>query len=135
MVDPQKIAAVRNWPRLTTPTEICSFLGLAGYYRRFVEEFCTLASPLTKLKQKAVKFQWSDACERSFQELKSRLTTAPVLTMPEGKANVVVDALSRKSRGSLAHLEAYQRWLAREVQQLANLGVCLAECNEGVVTV
>ncbi|XP_070002354.1 uncharacterized protein [Nicotiana sylvestris] len=64
-VDPQKIAAVKNWPRPTTPTEIRSFLGLVGYYRKFVEGFSTLASPLTKLTYKAVKFQWSDACETS----------------------------------------------------------------------
>ncbi|XP_070009803.1 uncharacterized protein [Nicotiana sylvestris] len=135
MVDPQKIAAVMNWPRPTTPTEIRSFLGLVGYYRRFVEEFSTLTSPLTKLTQKAVKFQWSAACERSFQELKSRLTTAPVLTLPEGKANVVADALSQKYMGSLAHLEAYQSLLAREVHQLASLGVRLADSNEGGVIV
>ncbi|XP_019241427.1 PREDICTED: uncharacterized protein LOC109221396 [Nicotiana attenuata] len=82
-VDPQNIAVLKNWPRPTTPTEIRSFLGLAGYYRKFVEGFSTLASPLTKLAQKVVKFQWSDACERSFQELKSRLITAPVLTLPK----------------------------------------------------
>ena len=57
-VDPQKISAVKNWPRPTTPTEICNFLGLAGYYRKFVEGFFTLASPLTKLTQKAIKLQW-----------------------------------------------------------------------------
>ncbi|XP_070010226.1 uncharacterized protein [Nicotiana sylvestris] len=75
--DRQKIAAVKNWPRPTTPIDIRSFLGLVGYYRRFVEGFSTLASPLTKLTRKAVKFQWFDACEKSFQELKSRLTTTP----------------------------------------------------------
>jgi len=80
-VDPQKIAAVKNCPRPTTPTKIRSFLGFDGYYRKFVEGFSTLVSPLTKLTQKAVKFQWSDACEGSFQELKSRLTTAPVLSL------------------------------------------------------
>ncbi|XP_070020217.1 uncharacterized protein [Nicotiana sylvestris] len=90
MVDPQKISVVRNWPRPITPTEIRSFLGLVGYYRRFVEGFSTLASPLTKLTQKAVKFQWSDACERSFQELKSRMTSAPVLTLPDGIEGFVV---------------------------------------------
>ncbi|XP_070040251.1 uncharacterized protein [Nicotiana tomentosiformis] len=56
-VDPQKIVVVKDWPRPTTTTEIRSFLGLAGYYRRFLEGFSTLASPLTKLTQKAVKFQ------------------------------------------------------------------------------
>jgi len=90
-LDPQKITAVKNWPRLITPTKIRSCLGLAGYYRKFVEGFSTLASLLTKLTQKAVKFQWSDTCERSFQELKSRLTTAPVLTLLEGTDEIKID--------------------------------------------
>ncbi|KAH0778029.1 hypothetical protein KY290_009440 [Solanum tuberosum] len=89
-VDTRKIEAVQNWPRPTSPTEIRSFLGLAGYYRRFVEGFSTIASPLTKLTQKTVKFQWSEACEKSFQELKKRLTIAPVLTLPEGTQGFVV---------------------------------------------
>jgi len=89
-VDTQKIEAVQNWPRPTSPTDIRSFLGLAGYYRRFVEGFSSIASPLTKLTQKAVKFQWSEACEKSFQELKKRLITAPVLTLPEGTQGFVV---------------------------------------------
>ena len=83
-VDTQKIEAVKYWPRPTTPTEVRSFLGLAGYYRRFVEGFSSLSAPLTKLTQKETKFQWTEACERSFQELKNRLTSAPVLTLPEG---------------------------------------------------
>ena len=65
------------------PTEICSFLGLAGYYKRFVEGFCSISTPLTKLTQQK-KFQWSDECERSFQELKSRLTSTPAYVLPEG---------------------------------------------------
>ncbi|XP_070029575.1 uncharacterized protein [Nicotiana sylvestris] len=171
-VDPQKTKAVKNWPRPTTPTEIRSFLGLDGYYRMFVEGFSSLAAPLTKLTQKAVKFQWSDAYEQSFQELKKRklknheknypthdLELAAVvfalkiwrhylysehsevfidhkslqyifkqkelnlrqrrwlellkdydinILYHPGKANVVADALSRKSMGVLAHL-AVQR--------------------------
>ena len=83
-VDTQKIEAVKTWPRLTTPIEVRSFLRLAGYYRRFVEGFSSISAPLTKLTQKSAKFQWNDACERSFQELKDRLTSAPVLTLPEG---------------------------------------------------
>ncbi|XP_070022941.1 uncharacterized mitochondrial protein AtMg00860-like [Nicotiana sylvestris] len=83
-VDTQKIEAVKSWSRLTTPTEICSFLGLAGYYRRFIERFCSLSTPLTKLTQKATKFLWTKACERSFQELKNTLTSALVLALPEG---------------------------------------------------
>nr|XP_016507966.1 PREDICTED: uncharacterized protein LOC107825602 [Nicotiana tabacum] len=84
-VDGQKIEVVQNWPRPTTPTEVCCFLGLAGYYRRCVENFTSIAAPMTKLTHKAVKFQWSDACERSFHELKKRLTSAPVLVLKDLK--------------------------------------------------
>ena len=83
-VDTQKIEAVQSWPRTTSPTDIRSFLGLAGYYRRCVEGFFSISSPLTKLTYKTVKFQWFEACEKSFQELKKRLTTAPILSLPEG---------------------------------------------------
>ncbi|XP_070036945.1 uncharacterized protein [Nicotiana tomentosiformis] len=99
-------------------------VGLGGYYRKFVEGFSTFASPLTKLMQKAVKFQWSDACDRSFQELKSRLTMAPVLTYQRVQMGLC-----------LAHLEAYQRSLAKEVHRLAGLGVRLADPSKGGVIV
>ena len=94
-VDTQKIEAVKTWPRPTTPTEVRNFLGLAGYYRRFVEKFASISVPLTRLTQKAAKFQWTDACEQSFQLLKDKLTTAPVLTLPEGPDGYVIycDAL------------------------------------------
>ncbi|TYK30208.1 ty3-gypsy retrotransposon protein [Cucumis melo var. makuwa] len=69
-VDPAKIEAVTNWPRPSTVSEIRSFLGLAGYYRRFVEDFSRIASPLTQLTRKGTPFVWSPACESSFQELK-----------------------------------------------------------------
>ena len=63
--------------------EIRSFLGLAGYYRRFVKDFSKLAKPMTQLLKKESKYVWSESCEIAFQELKKRLTTAPVLTLPE----------------------------------------------------
>ena len=75
---------MKDWLRPTTPTEVWSFLGLAGYYRRFVEGFSFIFAPLTKLTHKATKFQWNDVCERSFQEVKDKLTSAPVLVLPEG---------------------------------------------------
>ena len=81
---------MKNWPRPLTASDIRSFLGLAGYYRRFVESFSSISSPLTKLTQKKEKFQWSLDCENSFQELKDRLTKAPVLTLPEGTDGFVV---------------------------------------------
>ncbi|KAI5340426.1 hypothetical protein L3X38_019700 [Prunus dulcis] len=89
-VDPQKVEAVVNWPQPTSVTEVRSFLGLAGYYRRFVEGFSTIAAPLTRLTRKGVKFEWSDECEKSFKELKTRLTTAPVLTLPDDSGNFVI---------------------------------------------
>ncbi|XP_035546655.1 uncharacterized protein LOC118348672 [Juglans regia] len=82
-VDPSKVEAVLSWPHPSTVREIRSFLGLAGYYRKFVEGFSRLSGPLTALTRKNVEFVWSDKCERSFQELKRRLTTAPVLALPE----------------------------------------------------
>ncbi|KAA0036538.1 pol protein [Cucumis melo var. makuwa] len=89
-VDPAKIEAVTNWPRPSTVSEIRSFLGLAGYYRRFVEDFSRIASPLTQLTRKGTPFVWSPACESSFQMLKQKLVTAPVLTVPDGSGNFVI---------------------------------------------
>jgi len=63
--------------------EVRSFLGLAGYYRRFIEGFSKIARPMTELTKKDKKFVWIEACEKSFQELKKRLTTAPMLTLPD----------------------------------------------------
>ena len=79
-----------NWKPPTNVTEIRSFLGLAGYYRKFVEGFSKLAAPLTKLTRKEEKFVWSEACQQSFDELKRKLTSAPVLTLPSGQDGYTV---------------------------------------------
>ncbi|KAI5339223.1 hypothetical protein L3X38_018495 [Prunus dulcis] len=89
-VDPQKVEAVVNWVQPTSVTEIRSFLGLAGYYRRFVEGFASIVAPLTRLTRKDVAFEWTEECEQSFQELKRRLTTAPVLALPDNVGNFVI---------------------------------------------
>ena len=81
-VDPEKVKAMMDWPRPTLVTGIRSFLGLAGYYRRFIEGFSRLSLPMTKLTRKGVKYEWNEACDRCFEELKKRLTTAPVLAIP-----------------------------------------------------
>ncbi|TYK14643.1 DNA/RNA polymerases superfamily protein [Cucumis melo var. makuwa] len=141
-VDLQKVEAVVNRERPTSATEVRSFLGLAGYNRRFIEDFSQLTLPLTASTRKNAKFEWSDKCEQSFQELKKRLVTAPILALlvtgkdyviycdasrlglgrvlmqdgnviayasrqlkeHECKANVVANALSRKSRLSKSAL-------------------------------
>nr|GFC67849.1 putative reverse transcriptase domain-containing protein [Tanacetum cinerariifolium] len=76
--------AITKWPRPTTVTEVRSFLGLAGYYRPFVEGFSRLALPLTQLMRKGEKFVWTDEREESFEKLKRRLVSAPILTRPSG---------------------------------------------------
>ncbi|RVW46074.1 Transposon Ty3-G Gag-Pol polyprotein [Vitis vinifera] len=127
----RSVDAVANWRRPSTVTEIRSFLGLAGYYRRFIEGFSKIALPLTKLTQKGVKFEWSDDCECSFQELKNRLVSAPILTIPSAYASRQfeayernypthdwTDALSRKSVGSLAAIRGCQRQLLEELRSL-----------------
>ncbi|KAA0054814.1 reverse transcriptase [Cucumis melo var. makuwa] len=89
-VDPQKVEAIVNWERPISATKVRSFLGLAGYYRRFIEDFSRLALSLTALTRKNVKFEWSDKCEQSFQELKKRLVTALILALPvTGKDYVI----------------------------------------------
>ena len=89
-IDPQKIEAIVDWKPPTNVTEVRSFLGLASYYRKFVEGFSKIATPLTKLTRKEEKFIWSETCQNGFDELKQRLTTAPVLTLPSGSEGFTV---------------------------------------------
>ncbi|GKA54354.1 putative reverse transcriptase domain-containing protein [Tanacetum coccineum] len=89
-VDPAKIEAVKNWTSPATPTEVRQFLGLAGYYRRFIEGFSKIAKPLTKLTQKNKSYIWGEEQESAFQLLKQKLCEAPILALPEGNDNFVV---------------------------------------------
>ena len=82
-VDLEKVEAVMSWERPKSVFEIRGFLGLAGYYKRFIEDFSRLVAPMTRLTWKGVKFEWDDLCEKAFQELKMRLTSAPILIVPE----------------------------------------------------
>ncbi|WVZ84338.1 LOW QUALITY PROTEIN: hypothetical protein U9M48_031379 [Paspalum notatum var. saurae] len=82
-VDPSKVKDVLNWKQPETVTEIRSFLGLAGYYRRFIKDFSKIAKPMTSLTKKNAKFVWGPKCEEGFRELKKLLTTAPVLAQPD----------------------------------------------------
>ncbi|GJQ91826.1 putative nucleotidyltransferase, ribonuclease H [Tanacetum coccineum] len=89
-VDPAKIEAVKNWASPTTPTEVRQFLGLAGYYQRFIKDFSKIAKPLTELTQKNKKYIWGEDQESAFQLLKQKLCEAPILALPEGNDDFVV---------------------------------------------
>ena len=89
--DPSKIESVRTWPVPTNVSELRSFLGLIGYYRRFVPNFSTVASPLTRLTQKSVQFEWSQECNDAFESLKERLVSAPILSYPKGDGLFILD--------------------------------------------
>ena len=89
-VDPEKIRAIIDWPAPTTPTEVRSFLGLAGYYRRFVRDFSKIAAPLTALTKKDTRCEWTEKCESAFRILKERLTMTPVLALLEDGKPLVV---------------------------------------------
>jgi hypothetical protein len=82
-VDPGKVKDVLNWMPPTSASEIQSFLGLAGYYRRFIKDFSKLAKPMMKLLEKNKAFEWTTECQASFVELRKRLTLAPVLVLPD----------------------------------------------------
>ncbi|WP_330945540.1 hypothetical protein, partial [Streptococcus anginosus] len=69
-MDPQMVQAVSDWPRPTSVFEIRSFIGMAGYYRKFVRGFAQISAPLTRLTRKSVDFVWSQECEDNFQKLK-----------------------------------------------------------------
>jgi hypothetical protein len=89
-VDPEKIEAIRGWSAPKNVTEVRSFMGLAGYYRGFIEGFSKIAHPITSLQKKGVKFQWTLNCEKSFQHLKQLLTSAPILRIVDPNEDFIV---------------------------------------------
>ncbi|KAL0394765.1 UNVERIFIED_CONTAM: Transposon Tf2-11 polyprotein [Sesamum latifolium] len=135
------VKAIMEWRVPKNATEVRSFLGLTGYYRRFVEGFSIIVGPLTKLLRKGVAFQWIKQCQQCFDELKGRLTSTPILVLPSGsggfvvytdaskqglgcvlmqneKANVVADALSRKSSSTLANLGSHNQTLLLDLRSM-----------------
>jgi hypothetical protein len=89
-VDPDKIESIREWSVSKNVTKFISFMGLAGYYRSFIAGFSRIAHPITSLQRKEKKFQWTKECERSFQQLKQLLTSAPILRIVDGNEDFVV---------------------------------------------
>ena len=95
-MDPQKIEVVVNWKTTKNVSEVRSFFGLAGYYRKFVEGFSRIATLLTNMTRKDVKYDWVDACQQSFEDLKGRLTLAPVLALPNGRDGFVIYSVASR---------------------------------------
>ncbi|GJR79477.1 putative reverse transcriptase domain-containing protein [Tanacetum coccineum] len=106
-VDPAKIEAIKNWSSPTTPTKVHKFLGLAGYYRRFIQGFSKIAKSLTKLTQKNKKYIWGEDQESAFQLLKQKLCEAPILGLPEGNDDVVVYCDAKREELNMRQ----RRWL------------------------
>ena len=118
-MDPEKVEAVMSWERPKSLFEIRSFLRVVGYYGRFIEDFSRIAAPMTRLIWKEVKFDWDDRCEEAFQELKRRLTTAPILIVPDrGQGYIVYCNASRVGLGCV--FMQFGRVVAYGFRQLKN---------------
>ena len=118
-VDPAKVETVMAWEQPRTVTEIRSFVGLAGYYRRFIEGFSKIVSPLTQLTRKDQPFAWTEKCESSFRLIKEKLTTSPVLILPEpGEPYEVYCDASHQGLGCV--LMQHRKAVAYASRQLKN---------------
>ncbi|KAI3736236.1 hypothetical protein L6452_15774 [Arctium lappa] len=135
-VDPTKIEAMMSWEPYTSPTEIQSFMGLVGYYRRFIQDFSKIASPLTSLTKKNVKFLWIEMQDQAFRTLKKKLCEAPILSLPDGSDDFVVfsDAskmgLSQRGGGYRSHEGGVKLTLSKidvVSSLLENIKTCQAE--------
>nr|GEX47101.1 putative reverse transcriptase domain-containing protein [Tanacetum cinerariifolium] len=117
-VDSAKIEAIKDWASPKTPTEIRQFLGLAGYYRRFIEGFSKIPRPMTKLTQKSVKFDWGEKVEAAFQLLKQKLCSVPILALPKGSENFVVycDASHKGLGAVLMQKEKVIAYISRQLK-------------------
>ena len=122
-MDPEKVEAVMSWKRPKSVFEISSFLGLAGYYRRFIKDFSWLAVPMTRLTQKEVKFKWSDLCEKAFQTLKRRLTSALILIVPERgqRYTLFCDALKDKLEFVLIQIRRVVAYGSRQLKNMSRI--------------
>ncbi|GJS27838.1 putative reverse transcriptase domain-containing protein [Tanacetum coccineum] len=131
-MDPAKVEAITKWPRPTSVTEVRSFLGLAGYYCRFVEGFSRLALPLTKLMRKGRRSCLDDEREKSFEELKQRLVSAPILTLPSGTGGFQIYSDASKN-GLGCVLMQHGKVIAYASRQLKPYEIKAAKMDDGVI--
>ena len=89
-MDPEKIEAIRGWPTPRNVSKVRSFMGLVGYYKRFIARFSKIYHPITSLQNKGIKFEWTPEYEENFNSLKELLTSAPILKIPNPNENFVV---------------------------------------------
>ncbi|GJZ45618.1 putative reverse transcriptase domain-containing protein, partial [Tanacetum coccineum] len=117
-MDPTKIESIKDWTSPKSPKEICQFLGLVGYYRRFIKGFLKVAKPMTKLTQKKVKFEWGDKQEAAFQLLKQKLCSAPILALPKGSEDFIAycDALKKGLGAVLMQRENVISYASRQMK-------------------
>ncbi|GKF03507.1 retrotransposon protein, putative, ty3-gypsy subclass, partial [Tanacetum coccineum] len=117
-VDPAKIEAIKNWVAPTTPMKVRQFLGLVGYYRRFIEGFSLISKPLTKLTRKDKRYEWGKEEEEAFQTLKRKLCSAPILALPEGTKDFMVycDASLKGYRAVLMQKEKVIPYASRQLK-------------------
>jgi hypothetical protein len=103
-MDPEKIRAIERWPTPKNASKVRPFIGLACYYKIFIEGFSKIAHPITSLQKKGVKFEWTSDCERIFQHLKHLLTSAPILRIvdPNEEFIVCIDACKEGLGGVLS---------------------------------
>nr|GFA24179.1 reverse transcriptase domain-containing protein [Tanacetum cinerariifolium] len=122
-VDLSKFESVKDWASPKSPTEIRQFLGLAGYYQRFIEGFSKITKPMTKLTQKKVKFEWGDKQEAAFQLLKQNFCSAPILALPEGSEDFIkfcsapILALPEGSEDFIVYCDASNKGLGAVMMQ------------------
>nr|GEZ38045.1 putative reverse transcriptase domain-containing protein [Tanacetum cinerariifolium] len=117
-VDLTKIESVKDWASPKSPMEIRQFLGVAGYYRRFIKGSLKIAKPMTKLTQKKVKFEWGDKQEAAFQLLKQKLCSAHILALPEGSEDFIVycDASNKGLGAVLMQREKVISYASRQLK-------------------
>ncbi|GJZ30059.1 putative reverse transcriptase domain-containing protein [Tanacetum coccineum] len=130
-VDPAKIESIKDWASPKTPTEIRQFLGLAGYYRRFIEGFSKIAKSMTKLTQKGIKFDWGEKEENAFQLIKQKLCSALILALPEGSEDFVVYYdTSHKGLGVVLDLEGLVGYYRRFIEGFSKIAKSMTKLTQ-----